>query len=239
MTRWVLITRTPADCTDLQRMLEGSDIRLRPFPVLRVEDVPDDRGWPAAAEAARTDGAWLVLASPRAPERLVRQARHRDLPELLTLPVAVVGRGTERAALDAGLQPTLVGPGTGVGLAAELAGRMEAGAPVVFACGHDRRPELPEALEADGHAVVQVVVYRMRPTPPRELPPLPDSLHAVVVTSPRAARLYLEGVGGHPLPCPHLALGPTTRDAAAGMGIDCRTPSTPDLESLAEELCRT
>lgn len=239
MTRWVLITRTPADCSELQRMLEGSDIRLRPFPVLRVEDVTADPEWSRATEAARAWGAWLVLASPRAPERLVRQARERDANELLDLPVAVVGAGTERAALDAGLRPTLVGPGTGAGLAAELAARMQAGAPVVFACGHDRRPELPAALEDAGHPVVPLVVYRMRPTPPRELPPLPESLHAVVVTSPRAARLYLEGVGGHPLPCPHIAFGPTTREAAAGLGIDCRTPSTPDLESLAEELCRT
>lgn len=239
MTRWVLITRTPADCSDLQRMLEGSDIRLRPFPVLRVEEVVDDPGWSAALEAADHDGAWLVLASPRAPERLVRQARERGAPGLLDLPTAVVGTGTERAALDAGLRPALVGSGTGVGLATELAGRMVAGAPVVFACGHDRRPELPAALENAGHGVVPLVVYRMRPTPPRELPPLPESLHAVVVTSPRAARLYLEGVGGHPLPCPHIALGPTTRDEAASLGIDCRTPSTPDLESLAEELCRT
>ena len=239
MTRWVLITRTPADCSDLQRMLEGSDIRLRPFPVLRVEDVTDDPGWPTAIEAAEHDGAWLVLASPRAPDRLTRQARERGASSLLELPAAVVGTGTERAALAAGLRPAVVGPGTGVGLADELAGRMRDGAPVVFACGHDRRPELPAALETAGHRVVPLVVYRMRPTPPRELPPLPESLHAVVVTSPRAARLYLEGVGGHPLPCPHIAIGPTTRDAASGLGIDCRTPSTPDLESLAEELCRT
>jgi uroporphyrinogen-III synthase len=239
VTRWVLITRTPADCSDLQRMLEGSDIRLRPFPVLRLEDVTDDPGWQAAVEAARSPGAWLVLASPRAPERLARQARERGASELFELPVAVVGTGTERAARDAGLRPALVGPGTGAGLADELGTRMADGAPVVFACGHDRRPELPEALEAAGHRVLPLVVYRMRPTPPRELPPLPESLHAVVMTSPRAARLYLEGVGGHPLPCPHIALGPTTRDAASGMGIDCRTPNTPDLESLAEELCRT
>ena len=201
MTRWVLITRTPADCSDLQRMLSDSDIRLRPFPVLRVEDVTDDKGWTTAVAAAATDGAWLVLASPRAPERLVRQAHDREAAALLRLPVAVVGGGTERAASESGLEPRLVGPGTGAGLATELGALMRPEAPVIFACGHHRRPEIPTKLEA--------------------------------------ARLYLDGVGGHPLPCPHIALGPTTRDAAAGLGIDCRTPSSPDLESLAEELCRT
>jgi uroporphyrinogen-III synthase len=86
--------------------------------------------------------------------------------------------------------------------------------------------------------VLPVVVYRMDPTPPRELPPLGPSLDAVVLTSPRAATFYLEGVGGHPLPCPHWALGPTTRQAAAALGIDCRIPLEPTMKSLAEELCR-
>jgi uroporphyrinogen-III synthase len=61
----------------------------------------------------------------------------------------------------------------------------------------------------------------------------------VVLTSPRAARLYLEAAGGQPLPLPHWALGETTRDAAAALGIDCRVPASPTMESLAEELCRT
>jgi uroporphyrinogen-III synthase len=108
---------------------------------------------------------------------------------------------------------------------------------VIFACGHHRRPELPDALEAAGHRVIPVVVYRMEPTPQRELPPLGPSLDAVVLTSPRAAELYLQGVGGMALPCPHWALGPTTRDAAAALGIDCRIPQQPTMESLAEDLC--
>ena len=72
---------------------------------------------------------------------------------------------------------------------------------MVFACGRDRRPELPTILGEAGHSVLSVVVYRMVATPPRELPPLGSSLEAVVLTSPRAASLYLEGVGGMPLPC--------------------------------------
>jgi uroporphyrinogen-III synthase len=59
------------------------------------------------------------------------------------------------------------------------------------------------------------------------------------MTSPRAARLYLEAVGGRPLPLPHWALGSTTRDAALALGIaDCRAPVSPTIASLAEELCR-
>lgn len=240
MSRFVLITRHPADCAELQAKLSPCGITLRPYPVLRLEDVGDDAGWDRLKE--RIDGGerigWLIMASPRAPGRFAEQCRGRGLGALLELPVAVIGDGTEKATADAGLEAALVGPGTGRGLAEELIRRLTEPTTVVYACGHHRRPELPDALEAAGHIVVPVVVYRMNATPTRELPPLGPSLDAVVVTSPRAAELYLEGVGGRPLPCPHWALGPTTRDAARHMGIDCLIPPASSLDSLAEELCR-
>lgn len=237
MSRFVLITRHPADCADLQALVKPSGITIRPYPVFRLEDVDDDEGW-SAVLADTTVPNWLVMASPRAPERFVRQCRERGAEELLELATAVVGKGTADAAIAAGLTPTVVGPGTGVGLAEALIQCWPAPTTAIFACGHHRRPELPDALTDAGHRVVPVVLYRMQPTPPRELPPLGPSLEAVIVTSPRAARLYLDGVGGRPLPCQHWALGPTTRDAARSMGIECRIPPNPNLESLAEELCR-
>jgi len=237
MTRYVLITRHPADCAELQALVNDSDISLRPYPVLRLEDVSDDRGWNAVLNAIEPPD-WLIMASPRAPKRFAAQCVHRHAEHLLGLPVAVVGEGTAQAATAADLDPEAVGPGTGLGLAKDLIARWEAPTTAVFACGRDRRPELPDAIVQAGHNLFPVEVYRMRPTPPRELPPLGPSLEAVVVTSPRAARLYLDGVGGRPLPCPHWALGPTTRDAARSMGIECLIPPEPNLESLAEELCR-
>lgn len=238
MSRFVLITRHPADCAELQALLDPGDLKLRPYPVLRLEDVVDDQGF-ARAVANVPSGdtpAWLVFASPRAPQRFVRACRRRGADHLLDLPIAVVGTGTARAVESAGLEVRLVGPGTGLALGELLIEELAPGASVVFACGRDRRPELPNTLAAAGHPVLPVVVYRMEATPPRELPPLGPTLEAVVLTSPRAASLYLEGVGGRPLPCPHLAFGPTTRDAAAALGIDCRAPAEPTLESLAEEL---
>jgi uroporphyrinogen-III synthase len=150
-----------------------------------------------------------------------------------------VGESTAAAATDAGLDVAVVGPGSGAGLGSELVGALPNGTSVVLAGGRDRRPELPDALTAAGHTVIPIVVYAMDATPPRELPPLGPHLEAVVLTSPRAARLYLEAVGGHPLPLQHWALGPTTRDAAAGLGIECRVPAHPTITSLAEELCRS
>jgi uroporphyrinogen-III synthase len=134
---------------------------------------------------------------------------------------------------------SVVGPGTGLGLAEQLREGWTEPSLVVFPCGVHRRDELPRRPSPRaGHRVLPVEVYRMRRTPPRELPSAgPADL--VVLTSPRAARLYLEAMGGLPLPIPHWALGPTTRDAAAALGIECRIPPVPDIHSLAEELCRT
>jgi uroporphyrinogen-III synthase len=237
MTRYVLITRHPSDCQELAELLEPHGIALRPYPVLRLEDSHDAEAWSAVVDAGHDHIHWLVLASPRAPSPFAEACRRMEMSSLLELPAAAVGSATAAAARETGMRVELVGPGHGAGLAQALIDLLEKPSTLIFACGHDRRPELPRALAAAGHRVLPVEVYRMRPTPPRELPPLGPSLDAVVLTSPRSARLYLDGVGGLPLPCPHIALGPTTRDAAAAMGIECRIPDEPTMPSLAEELC--
>jgi uroporphyrinogen-III synthase len=241
MSGFVLITRHPSDCAELQLLLDPCGLKLRPFPVLRLSDVHVEEEWRAVMELlpGLTRNAWLVVASPRAPERFVTSCRRLGADELLELPTAAVGASTAAAAGRYGLDVQLVGPGDGVGLATRLVRELEEQSTIVFACGRDRRPELPRILTEAGHRVLPLVVYRMDPTPARELPPLGPSLEAVVLTSPRAAQLYLDGVGGLPLPCPHWALGPTTRAAASAIGIDCFIPREPTLESLAEELCKS
>ncbi len=241
-TRYVLITRHPADCAELRELVRPCAITIKPYPVLRLEDVVDEEGWQALLAAlpgpSLPPAAWLVLASPRAAQRFVDQVRSRQALHLLRLSVAAVGESTAAAGVKAGLEVTLVGPGSGLGLASELIPRLAPASPMVFARGRNRRRELPDALTAAGHHLHPLVVYRMRATPPRELPPLGARVDAVVMTSPRAAKMYLQGVGGLPLPCRHLALGPTTRDAAAALGIECQMPAKPTIQSLAEELCR-
>jgi uroporphyrinogen-III synthase len=240
VTRIVLITRHPDDCGELQRLIEPCGLTLLPYPVLTLEDVVDSHGWRrvrVGLAAGRLD--WIVMASPRAPERLVVQSRAIGAEGLLELPVASIGSGTAAAVEEAGLRSELVGPGTGIELAAELKQRLTSPSSLVFACGHHRREELPDALIAAGHEVLPVVVYRMAETPADELPHVEQTPNEVVVTSPRATRLYLDSTGGRPLPCRHWALGPTTRDAARELGIECEIPPRPNLESLAEELCRS
>ncbi len=241
MTKYVLITRHPADCAALQRLLAPHGWGVRPYPVLRVEDMDDAEGWREANALFEdwSDSLWLVMASPRAPERFSHQATERGLDPMLSLPIAAIGEATAAAVARAGMHVQLVGPGDAMGLAKDLMSYLDPQSPVVYVCGRDRRPELADALEAAGNRVLPLVVYQMRPTPPRELPPLGPDLAAVALTSPRSAQLYLESVGGRPLPLPHWALGPTTQYEAAGLGIVCQIPPKPTVESLAEELCRT
>jgi uroporphyrinogen-III synthase len=241
MTKYLLITRHPADCAGLQRLLEPHGWGVRPYPVLRVEDLDDAEGWRTANElfADWPESLWLVFASPRAPERFSQQATERGLDSMLSLPIAAIGDATAAAVARAGMHVRLVGPGNAMGLAKDLMGYLDPQSPVVYVCGQDRRPELADALEAAGNRVHPLVVYHMRPTPPRELPPLGPDLAAVALTSPRSAQLYLESVGGQPLPLPHWAIGPTTQHESAGLGIVCQIPPKPTIESLAEELCRT
>jgi uroporphyrinogen-III synthase len=241
MTRYILVTRHPADCRELNSLLQPHGRAIRAYPVLRVEDVDDTEGWRNAHAMLedRPDSLWVALSSPRAPERMVHQARERGADRLLALPIATIGESTAQAAAKAGLHAQLVGPGTGFGLAKELLGFLEPEAPVIFICGEQTRPELAETLTAGGHRVQPVIVYAMKPTPVRELPPPGPDLEAVVLTSPRSARLYLEGVGGKPLPLQHWALGPTTQEAAAAIGIECRVPPQPTFASLVEDICKT
>jgi uroporphyrinogen-III synthase len=240
MSGAVLVTRHPADCTELQQLVQPRGLTIRPYPVLRIEELDDGAAWGRVASllADAGDRPWLAFASPRAPARTARLAARHHAGALAECPVAAVGEATAAAASDAGFTVELVGPGSGAGLGSMLAESLPPGTSVVLACGRDRRPELGDALESSGHPVLPLVVYAMVPTPPRELPPLGGGLEAVVLTSPRAARLYLESVGGRPLPLQHWALGATTRDAAAALGIQCRIPARPTITSLAEELCR-
>jgi len=241
VSSFVLITRHPSDCGELQALLDPCDFKLRPYPVLRIADVHDEKAWRQVTDRLPnlTASAWLVMASPRAADRFVGECRRHDADRLLDLPVAAVGASTAAAAQKAGLRVELTGSGTGIGLARQLLDRIDEPTDFFLACGRDRRPELPHALSEAGHEVLPVVVYRMDPTPARELPPLGPSLDGVILTSPRAAELYLAGVGGLPLPCPHWALGPTTQDAATALGIKCLIPREPTFESLAEELCKS
>ena len=145
-TRHVLITRTPKDCLELQGLLEDSSIRLRPFPVLRLAEHTDRRGWQKVTkllEHAALPHPWLTLTSPRAARFLVEQARERRLETIFRLRTAAIGAATAEAADAAGLQVEIVGQGTGIDLARKLNELWTEPTKAILAAGVRARPELP------------------------------------------------------------------------------------------------
>lgn len=229
----------PKDCRELQSLLDGSNIKLRSFPVLRLIEHKDARGWSKVSKVLQGPSnppPWLVLTSPRAPQFLCEQARDMQLESLLTLKTAAIGPATSKAAEAAGFKTQVVGPGSGTDLARELEKLWPPNTTAILAAGVHARPEVPTVLKAAGHRVLKLKVYEMRATPVRELPPVGPA-DGIVLTSPRAAELYLEAVGGLPLPLVHWALGTTTQNAANWLGIkDCRIPESPSMGDLAAAL---
>jgi len=242
MKRRVLITREAAKCVELEKLVAPCGIVIEPYPVLRFEPVESMQDWTRVTGEivmAREAGVrtMLVLASPRAAAPFKDQAERHGGHVLSGLPAAAVGRTTAREAGKYGIRVELTGPGTGAGLASELVTHLEEPALLVFACGAEHRPELPQALRDAGHTVLLLTVYRMLRLPPVPLPVPVEDLSAVVLTSPRSGRYYVENLGGNLPDCLHIALGPTTRDAVSALGITCRIPARPEMEALAEELC--
>ncbi len=240
MNPWVLATRTAGELVELAGALAPKGYDVVAYPVLRQTDVDDDHAWTALATLVDRL-SWLAVTSPRAADALRRVAARKAFWErLVRLPVAAVGGATARACVEAGLTVALRGDGGGAALARELLARLEPGAAVVHVCGENRRPELAETLAEAGITVAPLPVYAMAVARGDELPTLPSTPPAAVLaTSPRAARAYLQSVGGRPLAAPHFAIGPTTAAELESLGIPARVLSRPDPTLIAEELCQT
>lgn len=240
MTRWVLVTRSAAQCRDLDSALAGHGMRVVPFPTLRLAPVEDAAGW-SAVTAKLSVIAWVAFTSARAPAPLTEQARSRGvLTQLHRIPAGAVGRATAEAALAAGYRVVLTGNAGGENLARQVIGLARPGQLVLHACGHEPRPELAETLTAAGLVVLPLVVYTSELVPPDQLPALPEgSPTAVVLSSPRAARGYVQACGQRFASAPHFAFGRTTAEAAAELGITATALREPNDACLLEELCPT
>lgn len=240
MRRWVLITRHHLEAHPLGQALQARGIDLVGYPVLHEVPAADENGWQRAA-ACRARITSLLFTSPRAPRHFRQAAKWASLwPVLALLPTDAVGRATAHACHEIGLYVRHVGDSTGVTLVGEFAGGWRPGDVVLHPTGRHHRKETHEALAAAGADVLPVVVYDMEESPPETLPRLPDTPPvAVLLTSPRAAAVYLRRAPPWVCEAPHFALGATTAEAAARLGLVSRILAHPDPLLLMEELCLT
>ena len=130
--------------------------------------------------------------------------------------VFAVGQSTDAALRARGIARTAAAGGSAQALLAALPDRLD-GKTVIFPCGADSLPELPEGLRARGARVIPIVLYRKVPNPAdssldREIVERPFA--AFCATAPSAARWLFEGLGPAALErlraTPAVALGMST-----------------------------
>lgn len=240
MTSWVLVTRAAAQCGDLTAALAARGIRVVPYPTLRSSAVEDEDGW-KTVRARASAIAWLAFTSAQAPAPFAAQAEARSLATgLRRVPAAAVGRVTAGAATQAGCRVVLTGDAGAESLARQLVGLARPRQVVLHPRGRDARPELEETLAGAGLEVLRLIVYATEIVPPDQLPQLPEGDPvAVVLSSPRATLGYARACGRRYASALHLAFGPTTAEAALGVGFSAAVLREPSDACVLEELCPT
>jgi uroporphyrinogen III methyltransferase/synthase len=243
----VAVTRDEGADGELSRALRARGLDPVPCAATITGASPEPERLAAAARhLARYD--WLIVASRRAVEALFaardgasRTDGGRDgaasAPPALRS--AAVGPRTAAALAAHGLHAAFIAPHAG-GRALALALREADRWP-------GRRCLLPRALEGGrelagallewGAIVDEIVAYQTIARPPAEIAAAwgasPD---AAVIASPSAARALHAAIGAEPLRALRalVAIGPTTREALADLGLAALLPTRPDFESAAE-----
>lgn len=158
----------------------------------------------------------------------------------LTLRSAAVGARTAAALAAHGLRAAFIAPEAGaraLALALRDADRWP-GRRCLLPRALDGGRELAEALIEWGARVDEVVAYRTLARPPADIAAAWTAAApaAAVIASPSAARALHAAIGSDPLRALRalVAIGPTTRDALARLGLEALLPQRPDFESAAE-----
>jgi uroporphyrinogen-III synthase len=183
----------------------------------------------------------VAFTSPRAARALIDRLASRGLPWPRTSPAIWAGGTSTRAELEKSLRNIRVlqpEEASGLGAAEGLARAMLSSAtrgPVLFACGAQRRDELPSLLRSGGVQIEEVECYRTILAPLAEARAVMLSGGWLVVASPSVVGLL---VGASSAERPNLiAVGPTTAAAARDAGwIPAAVADEPSVAGLVEAI---
>jgi uroporphyrinogen-III synthase len=163
-----------------------------PSPMLVVEHL--------AANKFLLSGAQALIVTSRNALRAI--ARFEQLPDVISMPLFVVGGATAKLARELGFENVSAGPGTAEDLVPMIRSVCDpARGPLVHLAGETVAWDLKGALEADGFTVRQPVLYRT--TPATELTAKAaeafrtSTLDGVVLMSPASAATYAALVKRH------------------------------------------
>jgi uroporphyrinogen-III synthase len=228
----VLITRPRERAGELARALERRGDTPLIEPLLTIE--------PVAGIVPQLEGVQaIVLTSARAVPALSAAAK--------ALPVFAVGDATAAAARRTGCSAVISAGGAAADLARSIAAQCDPGAgALLHLSGEQVREGLAEDLAAAGFALRRQAVYRAVAADalaPATLEALAArQVDAVLLFSPRTARVFVELIGGHGLRAPATAIAAICLSAAVAQ--PCReiawraihVAARPELGALLEAL---
>lgn len=220
----VLLTQSERALTGLEGALRARGHDVLRWPLIRTAPLPDVELKRAVARLLAC--RWVLFSSPAA----VRAWSRIRLPAAVAARwYGAVGPGTAKTMSDAGLRPTLVGPGDAASLATGFLAQPLAADPVGLPLGDRSRDTLERALVAGGRRVVTSVVYRTETlTGPAHGDP-----DAVLLASPSAVAALPTSVAER---AQLIALGPTTAAAVRATGRDCRVARAPTVTAVIASL---
>ena len=211
----VALAGSSASGTELGARLETLGAEVVHERLIEIEDLPATGLAERVARLAAGDA--LAVTSRQTARRL------EGLCAAPGVIVAAVGAATARALESAGLAADFVGTGGGRELARGL--QLAQGARVLFPCAEEALPDLPAELEARGHEVERLPIYRTVPVPDARLA---EEADVRIYMSPSSVRAALEWERAHPDQETHrVALGATTLEALKREGLGAVSAAGP------------
>jgi uroporphyrinogen-III synthase len=201
----ILLTRPERQSRRTAELLRARGHRVTHAPMLRIEPNPD-------SDLGNGPYAAIAVTSANAIDAI---GRHPQKASILNVPTFVVGERTAEAAREAGVTDVISADGDVARLAEVAAEKIQPGGLVLYLAGEDRAGDLAGNLEAVGHPVRTVEVYRAvaaTALPEETIRALQsDSIDAVLHYSRRSAETFvgLTAVGSclvNVLKCKHFCL---------------------------------
>jgi porphobilinogen synthase len=222
----VALTGPDGDAGSLGEGLRAYGLETASFPLLEASLAADLPGVEREVRSGRGPWDFVGFTSPRAVDALARLEEERGIRVTELGLCFAVGPETARRAAEKGWSVAAEGPGPG---AAALLGELDRlaradplrGKRVLLSLSDRARTDLADGLRERGAIVDAVVAYAVKP--PEDLPRrvgalLASGVDAAVLASPSAAEALVEG-GGAGTDLPLVALGPTTAEAMARLGL--------------------
>jgi len=227
----VIVTRARGDAARTAAALRARGHEPLLSPVLEIV---------ATGAAIHPGPAQALIATSAHAFEFLPQA---DAARLAPLPLFVVGVCTAKAAADAGLAPPRMIAASALELAQQIATALPAPAHLLYLAGHDRKPDLETALQAQGHVIDVAETYEARAvealSPETAQALARGEADAVLHFSRRSARLFAAcaakaGLASQAAGLRHVCI---SRDAALGEGaVIAPTPDSAGLFKALEQM---